>query len=293
MNHVVFQEPNFRCKIRRRNRPQSKPSGRLVYGKDAAEAQLALEKKGYQVLSVLPYNFANWKNSAGKATKAAIADVKAGRKPRFKAAIWAVLKEHLQDLFFGKCAYCEARFQHVAFGDVEHFRPKAQVTEELSHPGYYWLAYTFENYLPSCQLCNQGEAKKNHFPVKGKRAQSPADSLHQELALLLNPYQDKPLEHLKFWPSQQAQTPGWVSPVDERGEHSVAVYDLNREALVEIRREEQINVRARFKQLLLEENSEGLKQFTLDCIQGRRQFSAAAMAEIRDFYAKMGLPAPW
>ncbi len=31
-------------------------------------------------------------------------------------------------------------------GDVEHYRPKAH---------YWWLAYVYDNYLASCQLCNQ------------------------------------------------------------------------------------------------------------------------------------------
>ena len=45
----------------------------------------------------------------------------------------------------------------VAYGDVEHFRPKSK---------YWWLAYCYENYLYSCQMCNQ-RYKKAEFPIFG------------------------------------------------------------------------------------------------------------------------------
>jgi hypothetical protein len=55
----------------------------------------------------------------------------------------------------GKCAYCEAPTSLVAHGDVEHYRPKSE---------YWWLAYVYDNYLASCQLCNQS-FKKAKFPL--------------------------------------------------------------------------------------------------------------------------------
>ncbi len=293
MNHVAFREPNFRCKLTRKDRPGGKPVGRLIYAESEQVARAQLEQKGYIVNAVEPFDFAQWKKSAEKALNSALAAYQARNKPQFKSAIWAVLKEHLQDLFCGKCAYCEARFLHVAFGDVEHYRPKAAVTEDPAHPGYYWLAYSPQNYFPSCQLCNQGTAKKNHFPIAGKRAVCPEDPLDEEKPLLLNPYRDNPLRHLRFAPSRDDKNPGWAMPVDKLGEVSIDIYELNRPVLVDERREEQENVRLRIKQALNEENTALLTQIIEECKLGKRQFSAAAMAEINDYYARMRLPLPF
>ena len=55
--------------------------------------------------------------------------------------------------------FCESKVSHIAYGDVEHFRPKAgyrqRPEDPLVQPGYYWLAYEWSNLLFCCQLCNQ------------------------------------------------------------------------------------------------------------------------------------------
>ena len=81
----------------------------------------------------------------------------------FKSYRWKPAKKQLLDETNGKCAYCEAPTSVVAYGDVEHYRPKSK---------YWWLAYCYENYLPSCQLCNQ-IYKSAKFPVKNTRMISP------------------------------------------------------------------------------------------------------------------------
>lgn len=60
--------------------------------------------------------------------------------------IWRSAKDDLKKESRGKCAYCESSVGAVAYGDVEHFRPKRS---------YWWLAYCYDNFLYSCQLCNQ------------------------------------------------------------------------------------------------------------------------------------------
>ena len=74
-------------------------------------------------------------------------------KPGFSSARWKPAKKQLKKETHGKCAYCEASTAVVAHGDVEHFRPKSR---------YWWLAYCYDNYLYSCQICNQS-FKSNHF----------------------------------------------------------------------------------------------------------------------------------
>lgn len=74
---------------------------------------------------------------------------------KFDSGIWKAAKKQLKAETGGKCAYCEASTSVVAHGDVEHFRPKSR---------YWWLAYCYDNYLYSCQICNQ-QYKGDHFPA--------------------------------------------------------------------------------------------------------------------------------
>lgn len=78
------------------------------------------------------------------------------------SAVWGKSKAQLLKESENKCAYCEAPLKVVAFGDVEHYRPKSI---------YWWLAYNYENYLASCTLCNQAY-KKDHFPLLDINARS-------------------------------------------------------------------------------------------------------------------------
>ncbi|MCF3640626.1 hypothetical protein LXM94_11685 [Rhizobium sp. TRM95111] len=76
---------------------------------------------------------------------------------------WSVVKDQLLTESFDKCAYCETATKVVAFGDVEHYRPKSV---------YWWLAYVYDNYLASCAVCNQ-LFKSNHFECSGVRMAGP------------------------------------------------------------------------------------------------------------------------
>jgi hypothetical protein len=90
-----------------------------------------------------------------------------------------------------KCGFCERGLEKSDWGnvehDVEHFRPKANVTTwptadmrtqrhidlpftlgSGADPGYYLLAYHPENYLIACKTCNTA-LKANYFPVADER----------------------------------------------------------------------------------------------------------------------------
>jgi uncharacterized protein (TIGR02646 family) len=85
------------------------------------------------------------------------------------------VREALRRAQHGKCAFCEAKITHVMYGDVEHYRPKGGFMRggSLQRPGYYWLAYAWDNLVLACQLCNQRH-KRNAFPLAGgsRRARS-------------------------------------------------------------------------------------------------------------------------
>lgn len=88
-------------------------------------------------------------------------------KITFDTNYWKAAKTQLIAESHGKCAYCEIRYSTGGYGDVEHFRPKSI---------YWWLAYTYENYLFSCQLCNQ-LYKKDKFPYNGIKFPAPSSLL--------------------------------------------------------------------------------------------------------------------
>ena len=80
--------------------------------------------------------------------------------------VWRRAKAHLKAETRGKCSYCESTTSTVAYGDVEHFRPKSV---------YWWLSYCYDNFSYSCQLCNQ-MYKKASFRVarEDRRWRGPA-----------------------------------------------------------------------------------------------------------------------
>jgi hypothetical protein len=185
-----------------------------------------------------------WAKLADQAAKA-----RATLRPAdFKSDVWAGIKEWMfENVFHGKCAYCEGDVRPVAFGDGEHWRPKAGVTVRREgkdckvadesgepHTGYYWLAYDWRNLLPACQECNSGSkgfrGKGTQFPINGRRVFRPdeADTLEElneiEQPLLLHPFFDDPLEHLAFDEHGQPIAKNG----SERGKHSIEVLNLNR-----------------------------------------------------------------
>lgn len=123
----------------------------------------------------------------------------------FDSAIYGhrTVKEALKKCQKGKCCFCESKIDHIAHGDVEHFRPKAgykqKPKDKLTTPGYYWLAYEWENLFFSCQLCNQ-RYKHNLFPLKipQKRAKSHHEKISKENPLFINPAEIDPKEHISF-----------------------------------------------------------------------------------------------
>lgn len=55
------------------------------------------------------------------------------------------IKEALEAMFHGKCAYCESKITHVSFGHIEHYRPKQRCPER---------AFLWRNLLLACDRCN-------------------------------------------------------------------------------------------------------------------------------------------
>ena len=154
------------------------------------------------------------------------------------------VRDRLEELFHGKCAYCESYYASTAPVDVEHYRPKGGVEGEV-HPGYWWLAATWDNLLPSCIFCNRRQTqrtpvpaasltelvraltvtgaslemksgKQNCFPISGVRAADRYGNLQLEQPLLLNPSEDRPEQFIGF-NLDPDHTVGVVFPAHSQG----------------------------------------------------------------------------
>jgi uncharacterized protein (TIGR02646 family) len=127
-----------------------------------------------------------------------IKEIAAKRKPMSDEfpTLWGnkEVRQALWDMQGGKCAYCERRRDVNRESDIDHFRPKAEVTQPPgapTHKGYWWLAYDWKNLLFSCRHCNQ-QYKLKQFPVpdEGKRVKSEAQPLQDERGYLIDPCSD-------------------------------------------------------------------------------------------------------
>lgn len=148
----------------------------------------------------------------------------------------ANVKKSLTDLQNGVCCYCESHYDVTGYGEVEHFRPKGGWQQDkddksLHQPGYYWLAYRWDNLMYACKKCNVGY-KQNYFPLEdpSKRFKEGTLDISQEKPLLINPYEElHPEDHLTFkGPIIEAKT--------AKGAASIIYYGLDRNELDEERR---------------------------------------------------------
>jgi uncharacterized protein (TIGR02646 family) len=157
----------------------------------------------------------------------------------------ATVKSALRAMQRGKCAYCEVEV-HDNPGTIDHFRPSKAVQqakgEEILRPGYFWLAYQWENLLLACIDCNQYQ-KRIYFPLANQeaRARSFHDDLNYEEPLLIDPSAEPVSQYLRFRKELVEAIDG-----NARGTETISVFWLNdeRRALVGNRRKRLQIVRA-------------------------------------------------
>lgn len=198
-----------------------------------------------------------WSEKAQKARQDIIDAAKDKHKPNandFKDEIWKELKNWLlKHVFHDKCAYCEIKNSRAS-AHAEHYRPKGLVTlddkgkqvtvkcqDGNEHPGYYWLAYDWQNIIPACEKCNTSKANQfeieasNHIcsPDAGPDTETLNDLEHP---FLLHPYfGDLPEDHLMF------DRNGMVHGKSEKGRWTIRVCKLDDHDLVVARNENQKN----------------------------------------------------
>lgn len=154
----------------------------------------------------------------------------------FKSSIYGheEVKSDLKKIQHHKCCFCESKINHIDYGDVEHFRPKAgwvQDSEKLNQPGYYWLVYDWDNLLLSCKLCNELH-KKNHFPLSDNDNRAIATrNITVEQPLFIHPANDNPEDFIYF----KEEIPVAIK-ANVRGVETIKKLGLDRELLNEQRR---------------------------------------------------------
>lgn len=194
-----------------------------------------------------------------------------GQTFSFKIYSEPEVKDALIRLFNGKCAYCESSFLHVYSGDIEHFRPKAEIEEATPNkkPGYYWLAANWDNLLLSCRNCNQklkhlvyGSSlkktmgKMNQFPLsdstKYVRRHDHLNGIRDEepYRLLINPCIDKPEEYLEYGVEGIIKAKKDVDgKPNSKGSKSIEVYVLQRVPLVQAREKVLVDIQAQIQRV--------------------------------------------
>lgn len=124
---------------------------------------------------------------------------------------WTALREAFEAASDGKCWYTECK-SPGADNDIDHFRPKGKVREDRQHPGYYWLAFDWQNMRLSCQRSNRPRiapgarvagGKSTRFPLlaTGVRANAAGDDLRLEHPALLDPTEPGDPILLSFLPN--------------------------------------------------------------------------------------------
>ena len=223
------------------------------------------------------------------------------RKFKLDSAIYAhkTVKDKLQLIQHNKCCFCESRIDHISFGDVEHFRPKAgyrqKASDSLARPGYYWLAYEWNNLLLSCQLCNQ-RFKRNLFPLSenSQRAKTHKDDLRAESPLFINPTTSNPEQHISF----RAEIPYSIDG-NSQAQTTISSLGLDREALNEQRRDRLAKLKVLFDLVQLaktQSDNQALQALAVEARQELNQaiipsaeYSAMARAAINSEFQWYGL----
>ncbi len=189
-----------------------------------------------------------------------------------------------------KCCFCEGRFEAFAAADAEHYRPKGAAPQNerstILFPGYYWLAYSWDNLYWCCQVCNRSH-KKNFFPLAdpATRARSHRDDIADENPLLLDPGTTDDLRsHIEF---RKERAIG----LTEAGRKTIQVVGLNRPALIEERQERLKHLSTLQDVIRLSRHSTKADNTDLledacreldEAVRPKARFSAMAVAFLRD-----------
>lgn len=193
----------------------------------------------------------------------------AGVELNFEAYRAKSVRQRLAEIFGRKCVFCESSLLGTQPGDIEHYRPKGKIANDVElpfkpkpakrskrgaannapvHDGYWWLAAEWSNLLISCADCNRPReqedydnhrrviGKSNFFPIAAHSARAQrAGALQGEVPLLLNPCLDDPDDHLVFRDDGAVEPVKVNGEVCKKGEASIHYLGLVRAELLQAR----------------------------------------------------------
>jgi uncharacterized protein (TIGR02646 family) len=159
----------------------------------------------------------------------------------------------------GKCAYCESKLLHIAYGDVEHIIAKAVAPSR---------AYEWANLTLACDKCNTKKSDNED---------------------ILDPYTHDPASMLSFFGPWIASTMG-----SDLGRVTIVVLDLNRADLME-RRKEKLDALLHHIDAVLNTSNLNRRKVLLDAllddtIHAKTEFSACLTEHIRQLRERGELP---
>lgn len=192
------------------------------------------------------------------------------------------VKTPLRNAQFGKCCFCE-KGQREEDGAVEHFRPKKGFIEKrgqkLIKPGYFWLGYSWDNFLFCCKKCNGAKCKGNLFPLRpgSTRARSHNDDIALEDPYLINPATTDPSIHLYF--DNQ-----FIKFSSDYGRETIKILGLDRPELNDFRAEHILDLKMAIIALIQSEpqseDARLAKEYLRNAREPNSKFSACAKAFI-------------
>lgn len=160
--------------------------------KDAAPEKLLNKGSAQTIIDIEKYSNNKEKYNSGEL--------------KFEALSWIynsdIVRETLENVQKNKCCYCETKSTR-SNSDVEHFRPKAAYSSSFKgnslYPGYFWLAYDWDNLFLACQVCNQ-IFKNDFFPIEIEhtRAQLNDFKIDNEVSLFVHPSKDEPEDEIEY-----------------------------------------------------------------------------------------------
>ncbi|MED2869539.1 HNH endonuclease [Bacillus thuringiensis] len=170
----------------------------------------------------------------------------------------SAVKELLVKETFGKCAYCESKIMHIAFGDIEHILPK------IHRPD---LVFEWDNFTLACEQCNR-KRKKDYYSISEP---------------LINPYSENPLEF--FVAAGPMIMPKLGS---HRGYITQQLLELNREELHEKRKEKIEDIQPLLDSWVQADgkHKDVLERALLKYIDPSKEFSFI----IKGYYKLQGIP---
>lgn len=208
--------------------------------------------------------------------------------------IWGDVKQYFMEAQHRKCGFCEVIITEST-GDVEHYRPKNSVwslaergkeQENLVNTrgrkfkkdfgsGYWWLAYSWDNYLVSCPTCNQ-KWKSALFPIVEQRVAAPLQGDESsETALLIDPFgAESPILHLTYDDLGQVQ----AFAGSRFGSETIITCGLDRESLRSSRYEKALRVFSLLRRLSVDSTPEETRLILADFYElGRSEYVHAGM----------------